>query len=171
MRSATVMFLICLLGACNGTQFRQGQKRDFPVNANDFSSIANRAFELIDPKDAISMIVVPSGIDPRARAALGKMKTLVSADKVPQSAEYTLPAGFFSVTIFSISVEDGSATFEGQLGPMGRAMTAANMADCGKIYTVDFYLEGDDRVSHAFKMATCSESRHWTPIKADHDHQ
>ena len=170
MRSAILLFLICLLVACNGEQLRKDHKRDVPVNANDFNSIANRALELIDPKDAISAIVVPSDLDPRARAALAKMKTLVSVDKVPQSPQYTLPARFFALTTFSISVEDGSATFEGQLGPVARAMTAANMPDCGKIYTVAFYLDGDDWVSHAFKMGTCTESRHWTPIDAEHDH-
>ena len=171
MRLAIILFLTCLLAACNGARLRQDHKRDFPVNANDFISIANRAFELIDPKGTISTIVVPSGLDPRARAALAKMKTLVSANSVPQSAQYTLAAGFFAVTTFSISVEDGSATFEGQLGPVNRAMTAANMPDCGKIYTVEFYLDGDDWVSHAFKMGTCAESRQWTPIEADHEHR
>ena len=171
MRVATGLVLICFLGACNGTQLRQDHKRDFPINANDFISIANRAFELIDPKGTISTIVVPSGLDPRARAALAKMKPLVSAPKVPQSGQYTLPAAFFSVTTFSISVEDGIAIFEGQLGPVSRAMTAANMPDCGKTYTVEFYLDGDDWVSHAFKMGTCAESRQWTPIEADHEHR
>jgi hypothetical protein len=43
-------------------------------------------------------------------------------------------------------------------------MTAAGMPDCGKGYSVSFYLEGGDWVSHAYKTTTCAESRNWTPL-------
>ena len=74
----------------------------------------------------------------------------------------TLPAGYFFVRSFAI--EDGEARLEGQLGPVTGLMTAANMPDCGKEYTVVFYIEGGDWVNHDYKVSTCSESRHWVPV-------
>lgn len=159
---AAVLSLLGLLAGCNGALYTRGHGRGFEVTDRDFRSIAKVAFKLIDPKDTITTVVVPPGTDPRARAALKSLKTLISPAQIPQSRDYKLPGGYFVVHDFTIA--DGEATLEGQLGPVTNSMTAANMPDCGRNYSIAFYIEGNDWVSHAYKMATCAESRHWTPI-------
>lgn len=161
MRSVTIALLGALLASCNA-----GHRKDFELNNHDFSSIAEAALTLIDPKGAITTIVMPPGIDPRARSALAKIKTVISPDQIPQSANFSLPGGYFVLQTFSISVADGKAEIDGKLGPVMRSMTAANMHDCGKNYTIAFSLEDGDWVSHAYKVASCDETRHWTPIDA-----
>ncbi|MEO6689343.1 MAG: hypothetical protein ABIS07_04065 [Dokdonella sp.] len=132
---------------------------DFHVTQQDFDSIARATFKLIDGRGDIGTIVAPADLDPRARKALKNVHPTVA---VPPGAANTLPGGYFLVTAFS--VEEGEARLEGRLGPVTGLMTAANMPDCGKEYSVSFYIEGGDWVSHAFKAATCAESRHWVPL-------
>ncbi|MFC5490340.1 hypothetical protein [Dokdonella soli] len=153
---------ICIgLVACNGLQYRQAKRMtDFQVAPHDFDSIAVATFKLIDAKGEIGTIVAPASLDQRARQALRKVHPTVA---VPPGSANTLPAGYFLVREFS--VEAGEAHLSGQLGPVTGLMTAANMPDCGKEYSVGFYIEGGDWVSHAFKVATCAESRHWVPIE------
>lgn len=74
----------------------------------------------------------------------------------------TLSAAYFLVRKFS--VEESAASLEGQLGPVTGLMTAANMPDCAKEYSVAFYIKGGDWLSHAYNVETCTESRRWTPI-------
>lgn len=165
MRAIVPLLLLCLLVGCDGAKYRQSQHREnLDATEEDYFSLAQASFKLIDPKGAITTIVVPAELDPRARAALKKIAKLVSPSQIPSSQDYLLPAGYFSLQTFSI--EDGQSNIEGQLGPVTPSITAAGLPDCGKNYTVVFFLEGLDWVSHSYKITTCTESRHWVPVDA-----
>jgi hypothetical protein len=156
-------FLCCGLAACNGMEAKQARQAErmtnFEATQWDFDAIARAAFKTIESKGEVSTIVVPKGLDPRALDALRRVHPTAAA--VP-GAPGTLPVGYFRVNAFTI--EDGAAELDGRLGPATGLMTAANMPDCGKGYSVSFYLEGGDWVSHAYKTTTCAESRNWTPL-------
>jgi hypothetical protein len=164
-RTAASALLCCTLTACNGMEAKQAKQaermQDFEATQWDFEVIARAAFKTIEGKGEVSTIVVPKGLDPRALDALRHLHPTVA---VAPGAPGTLPVGYFRVTAFTI--ENGAAQVDGQLGPATGLITAANMPDCGKGYSVSFYLEGGDWVSHAYKTTTCSESRHWTPLDA-----
>jgi hypothetical protein len=156
---AVAAALCCGFLGCNGTQLTAERMRDFEATQQDFDAIARAAFKIIESKGRVTTIVVPKGLDPRAADALRRVHpTVASAPGAPG----TLPDGYFRVSAFSI--EDGAAHLDGQLGPVTGLMTAANMPDCGKGYSVSFYIEAGDWVSHAYKTTTCDESRHWTPL-------
>ena len=162
----TVAALICCtLAACNGMEAKQAKQAErmsnFEATQWDFEVIARAAFKTIEGKGEVTTIVVPKGLDPRALDALRHVHP--TAPTAP-GAPGTLPIGYFRVTAFTI--EDGAAQLDGQLGPATGVMTAANMPDCGRGYSVSFYLEGGDWVSHAYKTTTCAESRNWTPLDA-----
>lgn len=154
--------LCCALAACNGMEARDAKQaarmHDFEATAWDYEVIARAAIKTIESKGDVTAIVVPNGLDPRALDALRHVHPIVRTAPGPAG---TLPAGYFRVSAFTI--EDGAAEIDGQLGPATGLMTAANMRDCGKGYSVSFYLEGGDWVSHAYKTTTCAESRNWTP--------
>ena len=156
------MVLCHSLASCNGMEAKQQKQsermRDFEATQWDFDSIARAAFKTIESGGEVSKLVVPDGLDPRALNALRQVHPIVSS---APGAPGTLPAGYFRVTAFTI--EDGAARLDGQLGPATGLLTAANMPDCGKGYSLSFYLEGGDWVSHAYKTTTCAESRNWTP--------
>ena len=162
-RLSVAAFLCCSLVACNGMEARQAKQAarmaDFEATQWDFDVIARAALKTIDSKGEVTTLVVPKGLDPRALDALRRVHPTVPA---APGAPGTLPAGYFRVNAFRI--EDGAAELDGQLGPATGLMTAANMPDCGKGYSVSFYLEGGDWVSHAYKTTTCAESRHWAPL-------
>jgi hypothetical protein len=156
-------FLCCALVACNGMEAKQAKQaermRDFEATQWDFAAIARAAFKTIESKGDVTTIVVSKGLDPRALEALRSVHPTVAA---APGAPGTLPAKYFRVNAFTI--EDGVAQLDGQMGPATGLMTAANMPDCGRGYSVSFYLEGGDWVSHAYKTTTCAESRNWTPL-------
>lgn len=161
MRLILAFFMSFGLVACDGMQYQQARRMaGFQISQHDFDSIAVVTFKQIDAKGEISTIVAPNSLDPRARQALKKVHPIVA---VPPGSANTLPAGYFLVREFS--VEEGEAHLDGQLGPVTGLMTAANMPDCGKEYSVVFYIEGGDWVNHAYKISTCAESRHWAPVE------
>jgi hypothetical protein len=157
---AVAFVVLChALAGCNGTELTARRMQNFEATQDDFDAIARAAFRIIESKGDVTTIVVPSGLDPRAASALRRVHpTVASAPGAPG----TLPDGYFRVSAFSI--EDGEAHLDGQLGPVTGLMTAANMPDCGKGYSVSFYIEAGDWVSHAYKTTTCAESRHWIPL-------
>jgi hypothetical protein len=156
-RTWIILVLSALIASCN-IPHRQGLE----VEEADFGLIARAAFKLIDPKEEIKTIVVPAGTDPRARKALAGMHTVISPAQVPKSSTYVLPQGYFLLQSFTI--ENGEASLEGQVGPVTRALTAIDIPDCGKIYAVPFYLEGDAWIGRTYKVTDCSQSRHWVPV-------
>jgi len=159
VRLAAAAALCCGLPGCNGTQLTAARMKDFEATPQDFDAIARAAFKIIESKGDVTAIVVPKGLDPRAYDALRRVHPTVAT---APGAPGTLPGGYFRVSAFSI--EDGAAHLDGQLGPVTGLMTAANMPDCGKGYSVSFYIEAGDWVSHAYKTTTCEESRHWVPL-------
>jgi hypothetical protein len=159
VRAIVIALLCSFLAACNGVQTQQARRMaDFQVTQRDFDAIAIATFKLIDAKGEIGTFVASASLDQRARQALRNVHPVVS---VAPGAPNTLPAGYFLVRTFE--VEEGQATVDGQWGPVTGVITAANMPDCGKQYSVAFYIEGGDWVSHAYKVSTCAESRHWVP--------
>lgn len=159
VRPIVNILLCCSLLGCNGMQAKQDKRmQNFEATQQDFDSIARATFKLIDAKGEVNVIVAPTSLEPRALKAL---RGVHPTEPAAPGAD-TLPAGYFRVKAFNI--EDGEAHLDGQLGPVTGRMTAANMPDCGKEYSVAFYIEGGDWVNHAYKSTTCSESRHWVPL-------
>lgn len=159
MRVIIAMLMGFSVTACNGLQSQQEKRMtDFQVTQRDFDAIAVVTFKQIDAKGQVGTIVAPPSLDPRAREALRHVHPIVAAAPGPAN---TLPAGYFLVHEFS--VEHGEAHLDGQLGPVTGLMTEAHMRDCGTEYSIVFAIEGGDWVNHAYKAATCAESRHWTP--------
>ena len=154
-----VLLVYGALAGCNGTQLTAARMKNFEATQDDFDAIARAAFKIIETNGEVTTIVVPKGLDVRAADALRRVHPTVAT---PPGAPNTLPAGYFRVSAFGI--EDGEAHLDGQLGPVTGLMTAANMPDCGKGYSVSFYIEAGDWVSHAYKTTTCAESRHWVPL-------
>lgn len=137
------------------------------VTADDFNAIADTTFTLIDPKGDIRMIVIPSTLDRRAVAALRRVRPVAPFVQAASTANEVLPAGYFLIRTFSIGEKEGNevaANVEGQLGPVTRTVTGANIPDCGKIYSVAFELTGGEWFSPSYKIETCAESRHWVPV-------
>ncbi|MEO7430903.1 MAG: hypothetical protein ABIR62_02540 [Dokdonella sp.] len=159
MRMIVTLLIGFSLSACNGLQYQQDKRMvNFQVTQRDFDAIAVVTFKQIDAKGDIATIVAPASLDPRARDALRRVHPIVAT--APGAAN-TLPAGYFLVRQFS--VEEGEAHLDGQLGPVTARMTAANIPDCGKEYSIVFTIEGGDWVNHAYKASSCAESRHWVP--------
>jgi len=160
MRLPFIAFAGIVLTACNGSNdIRTKRMTDFQATQHDFDAIAIATFKQIDPRKTIETFVVPASLDARARVALRNVHPVVAA---APGLPNTLPAGHFLVREFS--VDAGEATIEGQLGPVTGLVTAGNMLDCGKEYSVTFAIEAGDWVSHAYKTSTCAESRHWIPV-------
>ena len=161
--SVALVFLFCSLAGCNGQAAREARQSErmsnFEATQWDFDVIARAALKTIESKGEVTTIVVPEHMGPQALSALRHVHPIVTS--APDVAG-TLPAGYFKVTAFTI--EDGVARLDGQLGPVTGVMTAANMPDCGRIYSISYYLEGGDWISHAYKTSTCGESRNWTPL-------
>ncbi len=160
---------LLFLAACDGTQLKQERRlRNFRVTADDFNVIAEAAFKRIDPQENIKLIVVPATLDPRAVAALQRVRQVATFTPASPAANELLPAGHFLVRKFEIDASDAepSASIEGQLGPVTRTLTAANLPDCGKIYSIAYFLRGGDWYNPSYKVETCAESRHWVPVDA-----
>src|SRR5689334_12997685 len=122
-----------VVSACDGTQLKQDRRlRNFTVTADDFNVIADAAFKRIDPQEQIKVIVVPATLDPRALAALKRVRRVAPFEPAAPAATELLPAGYFLIRKFEIDATDTepSASIEGQLGPVTRTMTAANLPDC-----------------------------------------
>lgn len=166
IETATCLFLLCLMSGCAHYQWRP----NFKVENSDFFLLAKASLAKIDPNGAISTVVLPRNIDPRVRAAFETIKRtrrierIIKPAEIPQSAQYTLPPGYFVLKEFEIQYR--VAEIEGQVGPVTRNITKAHMLDCGKTYTIMFGIESGDWVSHSYKVVTCDESRDWSPIGA-----
>jgi hypothetical protein len=164
MRVAVTLILICCLAACDGAKYRQSQTRANPVEDGDFSLLAEAGFKQIDPHGEIKTFLIATKMDPRAREALKRIAKILPQNQAEQIGECAVPEGTFIVREFSI--EDGVATIDGTLGPVTCKMTAANLPDCGKNFTMQFFLQGLDWVNPSYKIRTCEQRRNWTPIDA-----
>lgn len=164
MRIAIALLALCCLAGCDGTKYRQSQTRTTAVEDGDFSLLAEAGFKQIDPKGEIKMFIIAAKIDPRAREALKKIAKILPQNQAEQIAECAVPEGVFIVREFSI--DDGIATIDGTLGPVTCKMTAANLPDCGRNFTMQFFLQGLDWVNPSYKVRTCEQRRNWTPVDA-----
>jgi hypothetical protein len=168
-RAFLLIFMAALVAGCDGMQWKQERRmRNFTVKADDFNDIAAAALARIDSKGDIKTLVVPSTLDPRAVAALERIHPTTPYVPPASTTMEILPAGYFLVHEFTIENSEAGPTarLEGQLGPVTRTTTAANLPDCGTIYSIAFYLEGGDWYNPSYKIETCAESRHWVPLDA-----
>lgn len=145
-----------LLAGCAGLQ-----RAKFDIFQSDFDSIAEASLKKIDPHDGITTIVVPVDADPRARKALSRLHAVVAPAQVRPSNDLLLPGGYFLLRGFRVELD--GALFEGQLGPVTRNLTQANLQDCGRIYSVPFFLRDGDWYTPNYKVSTCDEKRIWWP--------
>jgi hypothetical protein len=149
-----------LLVACAGSAPRSTQK--FVATDADFGDIAGASLKFVERTAPVTTIVLPANTDPRARAALKRLRPVISADKVPASELYRLPAGYFVLETFDID-DQGIATFEGQLGPVRNVPEPPATDDCGIRFSIPFALEGNDWSSHTLKKSVCWPKREWWP--------
>ncbi|MBS1998381.1 MAG: hypothetical protein JSS86_18785 [Cyanobacteria bacterium SZAS LIN-2] len=148
--------VLLMLAGCAGLQ-----RAKFDIVDSDFDVIAEASLKKIDPRDTITTIVVPADTDPRARKALSRLHPVVAPAQVQVSSDLLLPGGYF--LLHSFRVELDGALFEGQLGPVTRHLTQANLQDCGKMYSVPFFLRDGDWYTPNYKVSTCDEKRIWWP--------
>jgi hypothetical protein len=144
------------LAGCAGLQ-----RAKFDIVESDFDLIAEASLKKIDPHDTITTIVVPTDADPRARKAVGRLHPVVTPAQVQSTNDLLLPGGYFLLRTFRVELD--GAMFEGQLGPVTRNLTKANLQDCGKIYSVPFFLREGDWFTPNYKVSTCDEKRIWWP--------
>lgn len=161
LRLPALAIAACLLAACAGTTPRSAQK--FVATESDFSDIAAESLKFVERTTPVTTIVLPANADPRVRAALKRLRPLISADKVPVSDTYKLPTGYFVLEVFEIDSE-GIATFEGQLGPVRKVPEPPATDDCGIHFSIPFALEGNDWASHTLKKSVCWPKREWWPV-------
>lgn len=155
-RHVGCVLVTLLLAGCAGMQ-----RAKFDIFQSDFDSIAEASLKKIDPRDTITTIVVPADADPRALKALSRLHPVVAQAQVRSSNDLLLPGGYF--LLHSFRVELDGALFEGQLGPVTRKLTQANLQDCGKIYSVPFFLREGDWFTPNYKVSSCDEKRIWWP--------
>lgn len=151
------IFSALALAACAGLQHAK-----FDIVESDFDLIAQASLKKIDPHEAITTIVVPADTDPRARKALSRLRPVVGSAQMPPSSDLLLPGGYFLIRTFRVELD--GALFEGQLGPVTRNLTKANLQDCGRIYSVPFFLRDGDWFTPNYKVSTCDEKRIWWPV-------
>jgi len=161
MRLIAAIAAASLLAACVGTTPRSTQ--NFIATESDFADIAAMSLKFVERTAPVSTIVLPANIDPRARAALKRLRPLIAPDKVPASDTYKLPAGYFALQTLDIDAE-GIATFEGQLGPVRKVPEPPATDDCGIRFSIPFALEGNDWASHTLKKSVCWPKREWWPV-------
>lgn len=150
------VFVCALSVSCAGLQ-----RGKFTIVDRDFDAIAEMSLKKIDPHETITTIVVPADTDPRARKALSRLRTVVTPAQVPASNDVILPSGYFLLHTFRAELD--GALFEGQMGPVTRKLTKANLQDCGRIYSVPLFLKDSDWYNPNYKVATCDEKRIWWP--------
>ncbi|MBS0583125.1 MAG: hypothetical protein JSS42_08495 [Proteobacteria bacterium] len=161
MRLPAVAIATGLLAACAGTKPRSAQK--FVASESDFADIAAMSLKFVERTAPVSIIVLPANADLRVRAALKRLRPVISPDKVPGSDTYKLPAGYFVLEAFEIDA-DGIATFEGQLGLVRKVPEPPATDDCGIRFSIPFALEGNDWASHTLKKSVCWPKREWWPV-------
>lgn len=159
MKGAHILGAAVLLGSLIGcASWSRGK---ILISERDFNDIAEASLKRIDPGESITAIVVPSSLDPRAQQALARLHRTIPASQVHESGDIVLPAGYFLVQEFHVDLD--GAVLKGQLGPVARKMTTANLPDCGKIYEVPFILDRGEWFNPNYKVSTCNESRQWWP--------
>ena len=154
--SVRVILACVVLASCAGLQ-----RGKLIIVDSDFDAIAEMSLKKIDPHETITAIVVPADTDPRARKALSRLRTVVTPAQVPASSDVILPSGYFLLHTFRVELD--GAMFEGQMGPVTRKLTKANLQDCGRIYSVPLFLKDSDWYNPNYKVATCDEKRIWWP--------
>lgn len=135
---------------------------NFKVEDADFGLIAAAALRLVERTAPVTTIVVDTALDPRALAALKRLRPLIRRSEVPRSAELALPAGYFVVENFAI--DDDTAMFEGQLGPVTRSAENKNLPGCGLRFSMAFYWQVTSWANHSYKILDCAKTRSWTPV-------
>lgn len=151
MKPVFVLMVCSLLGACAQRGLREYEA--FQLRDGDFGLIAKAALDIVERSGPVRTFVVPPSLDPRALAALRRLRPVVPEAQLAGTA---LPAGYFRLQDFSF---DGDvAAFAGDLGPTGCA------DGCGKNLSVPFILRGDDWFNPSYKIVDYSQRREVVPV-------
>ena len=154
-RTALLLLLVAALCAC--AQLVPRDSAHFKVEDSDFSLVAAAALRLVERTAAVTTFVIDAGLDPRAVAALKRLRPVMRRNDVLPSAELALPDGYFVIENFSI--EDDTAMFEGQLGPITRSAENRNLPGCGLRFSVAFYWQVTSWANHSYKVIDCAKTR------------
>jgi len=158
----TVLLLLLVAALCACAQLVPRDSAHFKIEDSDFDLIGAAALRLVERTAPVTTFVADAGLDPRAAAALKRLRPVLRHPEIPRNAEFALPAGFFVVENFAI--EDDTAMFEGQLGPVTRAAEDRNLPGCGLRFSVAFYWQVTSWANHSYKILDCARTRSWTPV-------
>jgi len=155
-----LLLLVAALCAC--AQLVPRDNAHFKVEDSDFGLIAAAGLRLVERTATVTTFVVDTGLDPRAAVALKRLRPVMRRSDVSSSAELALPDGYFVVENFAI--EEETAMFEGQLGPVTRSAENRNLPGCGLRFSVAFYWQVTSWANHSYKIIDCAKTRSWTPV-------
>ena len=159
-RALMVCAIALVLGACDGANVVHGRStKTFVLEDGDFAMIAHAAIDLVDHQRSIDRIVVAGNIDPRVRAAVAAQRKLVSEDSLPKNV--SIPRNYFHLRSFTI--DDGEALFEGDISTDAEDAMPNGIVDCGMIFSVRFFIVGNDWHSDSYKLTDCTKERVWYP--------
>jgi hypothetical protein len=161
IRSLAALLTSVALGAC-GSTFTCADKHC--QRKHDFELIAAASLKLIERQEAITTFVVPVDFDPMARNALTGLRPVIAPDRIPQSAEYRLPSGYFYLKTFRI--DEDSADFEGVLGPALQSAVPGSADGCGTTFSIPLSLEKKDWAIHSYKTSVCSSTNQIIPVES-----
>jgi hypothetical protein len=156
VKPGLITALACGLLGCAHTGWRENQA--FALRDSDWGMIAGNALTLIERYGPVSHFVVVDGLDRNAVAALNRFRPLIPPADVRRDGRTVLPAGYFLVESFTIDT-DGSATFEGDLGPTGCP------TGCGRNLSIPYVLRGDDWYNPSVKVTDYSIRREVVPVQ------
>ncbi|MDQ2979505.1 MAG: hypothetical protein M3R62_09800 [Acidobacteriota bacterium] len=79
------------------------------------------------------VVVLRNEIRPAARAALARLRKVISLAQLPKVDGYSLPRGYFYLD--ELEVKGDAAVFRGQIGPVPTPGAEITM-DCGTTFTI-----------------------------------
>jgi len=145
---------------------KRDDKRENCQRQYDFYSIARFALNAIERIGPVKSFVVPPNFDVYARAALAELRPVTEAGSMPSSGEYSQPAGYFLVQVFS--VDESGAEFDGRLGPVIAEGHPGREDNCGTTFIMPFEPEVVDShqewASRSYKTQVCSSSHVIVPV-------
>jgi len=120
-----------------------------PDDGNEFLAVATAALPQIERGQTNVKYLVEPSVDPRARLALAKLRTVVDRSEVPEVAGISLPRGYIVIQRFTLSADE--ALVQGQGGPV----IAGNRMSCRYYATVPLKRIAGQWVAEQVPVAVC----------------
>ena len=145
MKATALPILLILISGCSIAPLR---------TSADYLAIAQTSLITVERGGgAVAAFVVPPSIGPQARSTLASLHKVVTPDAVPQSEQFILPKGYFTVKTFT--VVGNEATFVGTLGPLLRETGSVHVMSCGANFSFHFTRKNGSWQSDDVKWYVC----------------